>query len=93
MIECDAQHESAEDVLNRVTDLAASITVSAGYVLWCLRGAGLLASLFSSLPVWRWFDPLPVLASWEAERKKQRTRSTTEPDEDPEEQNITSLLE
>ncbi|MDH3320140.1 MAG: hypothetical protein OEO84_10685, partial [Betaproteobacteria bacterium] len=36
--------------------------LSVGYVLWLLRGGALLASLLTSLPVWRLIDPLPVLA-------------------------------
>jgi hypothetical protein len=46
--------------------VAASVAVGAGisvgYVLWLLRGGVLLSSLLSSLPVWRFVDPLPVLA-------------------------------
>jgi hypothetical protein len=39
--------------------------LSAGYVAWCLRSGALLASAISSLPMWRSFDPLPVLEFWE----------------------------
>jgi hypothetical protein len=46
---------------------AAGVTaaLSAGYVVWCLRAGTLLASVLSSLPMWRNFDPLPVLEYWE----------------------------
>ena len=37
--------------------------LSVGYVVWLIRGGVLLSSLLSSLPAWRWVDPLPVLAS------------------------------
>ncbi|MGB5439036.1 MAG: putative Ig domain-containing protein, partial [Gammaproteobacteria bacterium] len=37
--------------------------LSVGYVVWMIRGGVLLSSLLSSLPAWRWVDPLPVLAS------------------------------
>jgi hypothetical protein len=40
---------------------AFSMSLSAGYVLWLLRGGALLASLVSSLPAWHLLDPLPVL--------------------------------
>jgi hypothetical protein len=35
--------------------------LSVGYVLWLLRSGILLGSLLSSLPAWRFVDPLPVL--------------------------------
>jgi hypothetical protein len=38
------------------------VAMSAGLVVWALRGGGLLVSLLGSLPAWRNLDPLPVLA-------------------------------
>jgi hypothetical protein len=37
--------------------------LSVGYVVWLIRGGVLLSSLLSSLPAWRWVDPLPILGS------------------------------
>jgi hypothetical protein len=54
--EADFQHR----VL--ASSIAIGAGVSIGYVLWLLRGGVLLASLMSSLPAWRFVDPLPVLA-------------------------------
>jgi len=42
---------------------AATLTLSAGFAAWTLRSGALLASLFASSPLWRQFDPLPVLGS------------------------------
>lgn len=42
--------------------LALSLGLSVGYAIWLVRGGVLLSSLLSSLPAWRWVDPLPVLA-------------------------------
>ncbi|MGH8532879.1 MAG: cadherin domain-containing protein, partial [Gammaproteobacteria bacterium] len=42
--------------------LALSLGLSVGYAIWLVRGGALLSSLLSSLPAWRWLDPLPVLA-------------------------------
>ena len=42
--------------------IAGSTGLSVGYVVWLIRGGALLASLVSSTPAWRAFDPLPVLA-------------------------------
>ena len=39
----------------------ASLTMTAGYVFWTLKGGYLLASMMSSLPAWRFMDPLPIL--------------------------------
>jgi hypothetical protein len=41
--------------------VAAGAGVSVGYVIWLLRGGVLATSLMSSLPAWRFVDPLPVL--------------------------------
>ena len=38
-----------------------ALAMTAGYVMWSLRGASLLASLVTSLPLWRSLDPLPIL--------------------------------
>jgi len=60
----------------RMTSLALSI----GAVWWATRATGLLASLLSSLPAWRNFDPLPVLARNEDEEEEE----WAEADEDEE---------
>jgi hypothetical protein len=40
---------------------ALATGLSAGYVLWLVRGGVLLASLMSSVPAWAAIDPLPIL--------------------------------
>ncbi len=56
----------AEDIANGRFELNASTAavfgLSVGYVSWLLRGGLLLSSVLSSLPVWRFVDPLPVFA-------------------------------
>jgi len=37
--------------------------LSVGYLLWLIRGGTLMGSVLSSLPAWRFVDPLPVLSS------------------------------
>jgi len=51
----------------------SGVALSAGFVSWAIRGAGLFASLLSSLPAWRHMDPLPVLKEDEKEKEKDRT--------------------
>jgi hypothetical protein len=58
-----------EEMLGRISvatgqvAAAASLTgaFTVGYVLWMARGGMLFASLMSSMPAWRSFDPLPIL--------------------------------
>jgi hypothetical protein len=40
---------------------AVTTSLSVGYAMWLLRGGSLLASVMTSLPAWRMFDPLPLL--------------------------------
>ena len=53
--------------------------LSVGYVIWCLRGGSLVATLLTTLPLWRWLDPLPVL-----ERNERQRRPGEQNDEDEE---------
>ncbi len=67
----DQLDKLADDVLGGdqfeyvlTTSIAVStISATAGYILWSLRGGCLMATLVSSLPAWSHFDPLPVLES------------------------------
>ena len=58
----------AHDATVRTVSQVA-LAMTAGYVMWSLRGASLLASLVTSLPLWRSLDPLPILES-HADRAK-----------------------
>ena len=51
------------ELTQRLIGSAAVVGVgfSIGYVVWLLRGGLLLTSVLSSLPAWRFVDPLPVL--------------------------------
>ena len=44
--------------------VTGSIVATAGYVLWTLRGGVLMATMMTSLPSWKFIDPLPVLDSF-----------------------------
>jgi hypothetical protein len=46
---------------------ATSLSLSVGYVIWLLRGGVLLSTLVSSVPAWRFVDPLPVLGRMDDE--------------------------
>jgi hypothetical protein len=47
----------------------AGTTVSAGFLIWLLRAAPLMASVLATLPAWSRFDPLPVLLKDEEEEE------------------------
>jgi hypothetical protein len=51
------------------------VAITVGYVVWSLRGASLIASLLTSMPLWRSLDPLPILENRvAAEKRKQKRR-------------------
>lgn len=64
------QAEAHGITASMVSKVAATTTVafSAGYLLWCLQGGTLFMSMLTSVPFWTWFDPLPVLDSWDQVR-------------------------
>ena len=45
------------------TSTGISTGLSVGYLIWLIRGGTLMGSVLSSLPAWRFVDPLPVLGS------------------------------
>ena len=55
---------SATDLQQSVvaSTIAATTSLSVGYVAWLIRGGVLLSTALSSLPAWQFIDPLPVLA-------------------------------
>ncbi|MDH5191730.1 MAG: cadherin domain-containing protein, partial [Gammaproteobacteria bacterium] len=69
--------ESEEGKENQ-TKLKVAVTqgvtwsLSAGIIAWAFRAGSLLATLLSTLPLWRWFDPLPILAISEKERSERK---------------------
>ncbi len=64
--------DSREDELKQQSNLVQSLVgssagistgLSVGYLIWLIRGGTLVGSMLSSLPAWRFVDPLPVLGS------------------------------
>lgn len=45
------------------TSTGISTGLSVGYLIWLIRGGTLMGGVLSSLPAWRFVDPLPVLSS------------------------------
>ena len=61
----------AQAILQRAwagSSVALVAGLSLGYVVMLTRGGLLIASLVSSMPVWRLIDPIPILASLGADQ-------------------------
>ena len=63
---------------------AAALAASTGALAALLRGGSLLALTFSSLPVWKGFDPLAVLALSTAERQARKAAQRAEEEQEDE---------
>jgi len=57
--------DDQKDLALAVVGTTAGVTtgLSVGYLIWLIRGGTLMGSMLSSLPAWRFVDPLPVLSS------------------------------
>jgi hypothetical protein len=42
---------------------ATTVALTAGIVAWALRSGALLTSLLSTIPLWKGYDPLPIVTS------------------------------
>jgi VCBS repeat-containing protein len=50
---------------------SSGVVLTAGVVAWVLRSGALLSSLMSTIPLWRGYDPLPILAYKDDEEEKE----------------------
>ena len=75
-----------DQVLTTTTATGLTVSFTVGYVSWLLRAGYLSASLMSVLPLWREFDPLPVLAT----TKEKKCKSTDRVKDSPETNDIES---
>jgi hypothetical protein len=68
----DAAAEKASAAEFRVAAAKSSgIVLTAGVVAWILRSGALLSSLMSTIPLWKGYDPLPILAYKDDEDEKE----------------------
>jgi hypothetical protein len=74
----DAEEAQAERGLFFSSVQGLALVVSSSLVGALLRGGSLIAMALSSLPLWRWFDPLAVLALTETERRRQAEKLRAE---------------
>jgi VCBS repeat-containing protein len=71
---------SAAELEQRVvgTAVAVGTGLSVGYVIWLLRGGLLITSLLSSLPAWRFVDPLPILGKLQGDDEEDADQESLE---------------
>jgi hypothetical protein len=50
---------------------SSGVVLTAGVVAWILRSGALLSSLISTIPLWKGYDPLPILAYKDDDEKKE----------------------
>jgi hypothetical protein len=50
--------------------IGATMSISAGFVSWVLRAGSLMASFMSVIPMWKQFDPLPILGAAKVNKDK-----------------------
>jgi hypothetical protein len=58
----EVSDEQASEELVIMQSSAVAFGLSVGYVSWLLRGGVLLSSMLTSLPAWRFIDPLPIFS-------------------------------
>jgi Domain of unknown function (DUF4347) len=71
--------ESQRQLIVRVAAVGG-ITLTAGLITWLLQSGSLLASLASTLPAWRHFDPLPVVFDGDQARREQNAAAVQQED-------------
>jgi hypothetical protein len=82
--------ESASTItVGTVAGLSTTL-LSVGYVIWAIRGGSLLVTLLTTLPLWRWLDPLPVLESYE---RRKHPRDESDKENDADEERIRTMIE
>lgn len=76
MAAAETTQDSGPQAVMLYTAKTMTVFLFAGATNWYLKGSSLLASLFSSLPLWARFDPLPILAlSKRMKRRRQRDQA------------------
>ena len=78
-------------IIGAATGLGASVMV--GYVVWAFRGASLLLGALSAMPMWRCFDPLPVLIGNDKKRDEDAEEKSGEQESEDDEKRVRDLLD
>jgi hypothetical protein len=73
----EMKQEMSEDVSENISEIefraaavsSSGVVLTAGVVAWVLRSGALMASLISTIPLWKGYDPLPLLVYKDDEDK------------------------
>ena len=73
-----ALDQFSENITENMTDVelkaavvsTSGIALTAGVVAWVLRSGALMTSLISSIPLWKGYDPMPILAKRDEDEKE-----------------------
>jgi hypothetical protein len=72
----------------------AKLSLTVGLATWALRAGSLVATAISSMPLWKGFDPLPVLPLSSRERREKIMNvRTMEEEESEKDKEIVKLFE
>jgi VCBS repeat-containing protein len=77
-------------IIGTATGLGAS--VFAGYVIWAFRGSSLVLGALTAMPMWRCFDPLPVIMGNDKNRRDRDETKSTQQELDQDETTVKELL-
>ena len=73
-----ALDQFSENITENMTDVelkaavvsTSGMALTAGVVAWVLRSGALMTSLISSIPLWKGYDPMPILAKRDEDEKE-----------------------
>jgi hypothetical protein len=72
--------------------VGAVMSISAGFVSWVLRAGSLMASFMSVIPMWKQFDPLPILGAAKPNKDKNKDEAVNEFLEDKSDAKVEELF-
>ena len=87
----DLDANQGQLIIGAAAGLGASVMV--GYVVWAFRGASLLLGALSAMPMWRCFDPLPVLIGNDKKRDEDDEEKSGEQESEDDEKRVRDLLD
>ncbi|MCP4238221.1 MAG: hypothetical protein GY770_32430, partial [Aestuariibacter sp.] len=64
-----------------------------GVVTWILRAGSLLASFISVVPLWRQFDPFPILSEGAVKQRQERAGNEEQAESSSEETKVEDMFE
>ena len=73
-VKTDMEEAFEEEQSARVFYSGITVSITTGIVVWALRAGSLLLTMLSLLPLWKGFDPLPVLVRRDRKKDKDKEK-------------------